>query len=44
MAHSQSMAKIMDDLKIDIYKDVDDHMDEAELLPNRYRNQQGKSH
>jgi hypothetical protein len=30
------MAKLMDDLKIDIYRDIDDQMDAAELLPFRY--------
>jgi len=32
------MAKIMDDLKIDIYRDIDDQMDAAESLPFRYTN------
>ena len=26
----------MDDLDIDILRDIDDHMDDAELLPFRY--------
>jgi hypothetical protein len=29
----------MDDLKIDIYRDIDDQMDTAESLPFRYQNQ-----
>ena len=27
----------MDDLDVDIGSDIDDHMDEAELLPFRYQ-------
>jgi len=32
------MAKLMDDLKIDIFRDIDDQMDTAESLPFRYQN------
>jgi len=32
------MAKIMDDLKIDIFRDIDDQMDTTESLPFRYTN------
>jgi hypothetical protein len=32
------MARIMDDLKIDILRNIDDQMDAAELLPFRYQN------
>jgi hypothetical protein len=28
----------MDDLDVDIGSDIDDHMDDAELLPFRYQN------
>ena len=28
----------MDDLDLDITRDIDDHMDDAELLPFRYLN------
>ena len=38
------MARTMDDLKIDIYRDIDTQMDNSELLPFRYQNQQGKRH
>ena len=41
MAHLLFMAKLMDDLKIDIYRDIDDQMDAAELLQFRYQNQRG---
>jgi hypothetical protein len=27
----------------DVLRDIDDQMDDSELLPFRYRNQQGKS-
>jgi hypothetical protein len=37
------MARIMDDLKPDIYRDIDDHMDAMELLPFRYQNRLDKS-
>jgi hypothetical protein len=33
----------MDDLKPDIYRDIDDHMDAAELLPFRHENRLDKS-
>ena len=35
------MAKLMDDLKIDIFRDIDDQMDTAESLPFRYQNHRG---
>jgi hypothetical protein len=28
----------MDDLKIDIFRDIDDQMDDSESLPFRYQN------
>ena len=34
----------MDDLGNEIIRDVDTQMDDSELLPFRYQNQQGKSH
>ena len=43
MAHLLFMAKLMDDLKLDIHRDVDDHMDDSELLPFRYQNSLDKS-
>ena len=33
----------MDDLDVDIGSDIDDHMDDAELLPFRYLNRAGVS-
>ena len=38
MDHLLSTVNIMDDLKIDIYRDIDDQMDGSELLPFRYQN------
>ena len=37
------MARIMDDLKIDIFRDIDDQMDASELLPFRYQNRLDKA-
>jgi len=34
----------MDDLDVDIGSDIDDHMDDAELLPFRYLNRAGVLH
>jgi hypothetical protein len=37
MAHSFTKASVMDDFDTDINRDIDDHVDEAELLPFRYQ-------
>jgi hypothetical protein len=37
MGHSFIKASVMDDLNMDISSDIDDHMDDAELLPFRYQ-------
>ena len=41
MALSKFMAAGMDDLDNDLKRTIDDHVDDAELLPFRYINDQG---
>ena len=38
MAHSFIKASVMDDLYVDIKRNIDDQVDETELLPFRYLN------
>jgi hypothetical protein len=41
MGLSKFMAAGMDDLDNDLKRTIDDHVDDAELLPFRYLNQRG---
>jgi hypothetical protein len=41
MALSKFMAAGMDDLDNDLNRTIDDHIDDAELLPFRYLNDRG---
>jgi hypothetical protein len=43
MALSKFMAAGMDDLDNDLKRTIDDHVDDAELLPYRYENMLGKA-